>query len=73
MSSRQYLLTDSSDNVSGVSSALTTSPLEFIVGAEGHLDTQTGPTGKSCSFHSQHTGTSPEISAQSVQSMLLLQ
>lgn len=45
----------------------------FIAVAAVHLDIQTAPTDKLCSFHNRHTGTSPGISAQSVQSMLLLQ
>lgn len=59
--------------MSPVSLAQTASPLEFTLVAGGRLDTQTGPAGKWCSSHSRHTGTSPEIFAQSVQSMLLLQ
>lgn len=43
----------------------------FTVVAEVHLDTQTAPAGMLCSFHSQHTGTSPGISVLSGRSMLL--
>lgn len=43
----------------------------FTVEAEGHLNTLTGPAGRSCFLHSPHTGISPGIFAQGGLSMRL--